>query len=386
MTQIYLNNAATTWPKPESVASSIYDFVLNSGANLARGTASKRDIETLDDVYTCRSMLAELFDGYEKHNPKYVTLTKNVTESINIILKGILKPGMKVVTSSMEHNAVIRPLRELEKSCVDFDILQCSMRGYLDPKKVDIALENGADLAIFSHCSNVSGSLQDIEAISEICAKHSVPLVVDCAQTAGIIPISTASLELAALCFTGHKGLLGPQGTGGIIWNPDFARRCETLIEGGTGSLSHDEHQPEVMPDKFEAGTPNMPGIVGLLSALKWIESIGISKIYSKKEKLGKKLEEGLRSIKGLRMLGPCEDDERLFVYAFNIDNKDNAVLAMELPEKYGIETRPGLHCAPLAHRTLGSYPEGALRISPGYFNTEEEIDKTINALKTLAK
>ncbi|NLV81968.1 MAG: aminotransferase class V-fold PLP-dependent enzyme, partial [Synergistaceae bacterium] len=131
MTQIYLNNAATTWPKPKSVASSIYDFILNSGANLARGTASKRDIETLDDVYTCRSMLAELFDGYEKNNPKYVTLTKNVTESINIILKGILKPGMKVVTSSMEHNAVIRPLRELEKSCVDFDILQCSMRGYL---------------------------------------------------------------------------------------------------------------------------------------------------------------------------------------------------------------------------------------------------------------
>lgn len=386
MSSIYLNNAATTWPKPKSVASSIYNFVESSGANLARGTTSRRDIETLDDVYNCRSMLAELLGGYEKQNPKYVTFTKNATESINTVLKGILKPGMKVLTSSMEHNAVIRPLRELEKDSIYTTILQCSMRGYLDSKKVENALKEGADLAIFSHCSNVSGSLQNIETISEICAKYNVPLVIDAAQTAGIVPIDVASMKLAALCFTGHKALLGPQGIGGIVWHPDFARKCATLIEGGTGSFSSEEHQPEQLPDKFEAGTPNMLGVVGLLSALKWIESIGIFKIHSKEKKLGKRLEEGLRSIKGLRILGPCEDDARLSVYAFNIDNKDNAVLAMELSEKYGIETRPGLHCAPLAHRTLGSFPEGALRISPGYFSTEEEIDKTINAIKALSK
>ena len=382
---IYLNNAATTWPKPLETALAVYRFITERGANLARGAASERDIESLDEVFTCRAELAALLGGYEKRSARYVTLTANITESLNIILKGVLRPGMRVVTSSMEHNAVIRPLRALEEAGVKLDIVQCSMRGYLDPKSLDRALEDGADLAVISHCSNVSGSLQDLPAIAEVCAKRRVPLVVDSAQTAGIVPLDAQALGLAALCFTGHKGLFGPQGTGGIVWKPEFAERCAPFIEGGTGSLSHEERQPAAMPDKFEAGTPNLPGISGLLASVRWIKKTGMDKIRAKEEELGQRLEAGMRNISGLRVLGPAEGGRRLPVYSINIDGRDNAMLARSLVDDYGIETRPGLHCAPVAHRTLGSFPEGALRLSPGYFNTAEEIDAAIEALRKLA-
>ena len=382
---IYLNNAATTWPKPLETAQAVYRFITERGANLARGAASERDIESLDEVFTCRAELAALLGGYEKRSARYVTLTANITESLNIILKGVLRPGMRVVTSSMEHNAVIRPLRALEEAGVKLDIVQCSMRGYLDPKSLDRALEDGADLAVISHCSNVSGSLQDLPAIAEVCAKRRVPLVVDSAQTAGIVPLDAQALGLAALCFTGHKGLFGPQGTGGIVWKPEFAERCAPFIEGGTGSLSHEERQPAAMPDKFEAGTPNLPGISGLLASVRWIKKTGMDKIRAKEEELGQRLEAGMRNISGLRVLGPAEGGRRLPVYSINIDGRDNAMLARSLVDDYGIETRPGLHCAPVAHRTLGSFPEGALRLSPGYFNTAEEIDAAIEALRKLA-
>ena len=386
MMSIYLNNAATTWPKPQSVPDAIYDFIANRGANVARGSASIRDLQSLDNVFTCRQKLAELLGGYKKRDPRFITLTSNVTESINIIIKGFLRPGMRAITTSMEHNAVIRPLRraECEGACVD--ILQCSMKGYLDPAFLKKNLSEGADIAIINQCSNVSGSLQNIDDIAQVCKESNVPLVVDCAQTAGIIPISAEDLGVAALCFTGHKGLFGPQGTGGIVWDPEFAKRCTTLYEGGTGSLSHEEFQPYQMPDKFEAGTPNLPGIAGLLASLEWIEKEGIKKIREHEDYLGKKLKEGLMGIKGLKIIGPGHDDQRLPVYSININGMDNAKIARDLSDIYGIETRPGLHCAPLAHRTLGTFPEGALRISPGYFNTEDEIDLTINALAEISK
>ena len=269
---IYLNNAATTWPKPQIVPEAIYDFIVNRGANVARGSASTRDIQSLDNVFTCRQKLAELLGGYKKHVPRFITLTSNITESINIIIKGFLQPGMRVITTSMEHNAVVRPLRRAEKEGVFVSVIQCSLKGYLDPVLLRKNLSEGADLAIINHCSNVSGSLQNIYDVAEVCKASNVPLVVDCAQTAGIVKISAEDLGAAALCFTGHKGLFGPQGTGGIVWDPEFAKRCTPLYEGGTGSLSHEEFQPSQMPDKFEAGTPNLPGITGLLASLEWIE------------------------------------------------------------------------------------------------------------------
>lgn len=383
---IYLNNAATTWPKPPCVPDAIYDFIANRGANVARGSASMRDIQSLDNVFTCRQKLAELFDGYQKCDPRFITLTSNVTESINMIIKGFLKPGMRAVTSSMEHNSVLRPLRRAENEGVALDIIQCSLKGYLDPALLKKNLSGGADIAIINHCSNVSGSLQNIQDIAEVCRASNVPLVVDCAQTAGIIGISAQALGAAALCFTGHKGLFGPQGTGGIVWDPEFAKICSPLFEGGTGSISHEEFQPSQMPDKFEAGTPNLPGIAGLIASLEWIENEEIDKIRKHEDRLGKMLEEGLMKINGLRIIGPGSDDPRLPVYSVNIKGMDNAKLARDLSDIYGIETRPGLHCAPLAHRTLGTFPEGALRISPGYFNTADDINLAVSALRELAK
>lgn len=383
---IYLNNAATTWPKPPCVPDAIYDFIANRGANVARGSASMRDIQSLDNVFTCRQKLAELFGGYQKCDPRFITLTSNVTESINMIIKGFLKPGMRAVTSSMEHNSVLRPLRRAENEGVALDIIQCSLKGYLDPALLKKNLSGGADIAIINHCSNVSGSLQNIQDIAEVCRASNVPLVVDCAQTAGIIGISAQALGAAALCFTGHKGLFGPQGTGGIVWDPEFAKICSPLFEGGTGSISHEEFQPSQMPDKFEAGTPNLPGIAGLIASLEWIENEGIDKIRKHEDRLGKMLEEGLMKINGLRIIGPGSDDPRLPVYSVNIKGMDNAKLARDLSDIYGIETRPGLHCAPLAHRTLGTFPEGALRISPGYFNTADDINLAVSALRELAK
>ncbi|WP_392438956.1 aminotransferase class V-fold PLP-dependent enzyme [Cloacibacillus evryensis] len=385
MRHIYLNNAATTWPKPQEVPQSVFDFMTRSGANAARGSASERDIKSLDIIFTARARSAKLFGGYAKANPKYVTLTANVTHSLNIVIKGFLKPEMRVVTTSMEHNSVVRPLRELQKQGVLVDVLQCSLRGYLPPKALSEALLEKTDLVVMTHCSNVCGSVQPLEEAAEICARRGVPLVVDCAQTGGLLPVDARELGLAALCFTGHKGLFGPQGTGGIVWNPEFAERCAPLSVGGTGSLSHEETQPALMPDKFEAGTPNLPGMAGLDAALEWLEKTGVAEIAAKEEKLGRRLEEGLLSIDGIRLLGAAGGSgPRLPVYAFNIDGMDNGTLARALSDQYGIESRPGLHCSPLAHRTLGTFPEGALRLSPGYFNTEEEIDYTVAAINEL--
>ena len=386
MRKVYMNNAATTWPKPQEVPDAVYAFMTRDGANASRGSASERDIKSLDILFTARAKAAKLFGGYAKANPKYVTLTSNVTHSLNIVIKGFVKSGMRVVTTSMEHNSVIRPLREAQKSGVAVEVIQASLRGYVDPKKFSEAALERTDLAVVSHCSNVCGSVQPVEEIAEICAKRGIPLVVDCAQTGGILPLNASELGLAALCFTGHKGLFGPQGTGGIVWKPEFAEQCSPLMEGGTGSLSHEETQPDVMPDKFEAGTSNLPGFAGLDAALDWIERTGIEAIREREEKLGARLEEGLLSIKGLRLLGSARGESpRLPVYAFNVDGKDNGEFANDLSMTYGIEGRPGLHCAPLAHRTLGTFPEGALRLSPGYYTTEDEIDYTIESIRALA-
>ncbi|HDQ93438.1 MAG TPA: aminotransferase class V-fold PLP-dependent enzyme [Synergistetes bacterium] len=384
---IYLNNGATTWPKPPGVAEAVSGFITGRGANLARGSSSGRDIDTLDLVTSARMELASLFGGYGKADSRYVTFTSNVTESLNVVLKGFLRPGMHAATTSMEHNSVIRPLRRLESEGVRVTILECDRRGFLDPGDLESLFRSQkVDLFVLSHASNVCGTIQPLEDIATLCRGAGVPCVLDSAQTAGVLPIDTSALGLAALCFTGHKGLMGPQGIGGIVWAPDFAKSVSTFIEGGTGSFSDEETHPEKMPDRFEAGTPNLPGTAGLFAALKWISSTGITEIYKREKELGKKFHEGIRDLKGLRIYGMDGDTGRLAVYGMNFSGLDNGTAAMELSERWGIETRPGLHCAPRAHRTLGSFPQGALRISIGYFNTEVEVDKAIEALASLAK
>ena len=379
----YLNNAATTWPKPECVIDSVRDFMLTGGANSSRGSNSQRDMKTMNIILDCRIKLAEFFGAYDD-DPMNVTFTANITEALNVVLRGYLREGMSVLTSSMEHNAVMRPLRALESHGVNVGVVKADSRGliHIDDFKRELTSEK-YDLAVMTHASNVCGTVQPVEEIAEICRECSVPLVLDTAQTAGVIPISAYELGLSALCFTGHKSLMGPQGTGGIIWNPEFAAKVEPIITGGTGSYSHLETQPEDMPDKFESGTPNLPGIAGLNSALEWLNVTGLQKISERENDTGRYFLERLKEIDGVILSGMPEMMNRLPVFALNISGKDNGILADEL-SRLGYETRPGLHCAPLAHKTLGTFPQGALRVSPGYFTEEEDIDGFIEALKSL--
>ena len=358
-------------------------FIKNGGANFSRGSTSERDLATMDIVIECRERLAGFF-GVD--DSRLVTFTSGVTESVNVVLKGFLRPGMTALTSSMEHNAVIRPLRSLEKQGVNVTVLPCDPFGYLEDEPMRKALAGKPDLFVMSHASNVCGSVQDLGHVAALCAEHSVPLVVDAAQTAGVVPVNASDPGLAALCFTGHKGLLGPQGTGGIVWRGDFAALCAPLIEGGTGSFSHDEHQPEALPDKFESGTMNIPGIAGLLAGISYIEDVGIEEIARIEARLESRLASGLSGIDGLTVHGADGSRTRTAVLAMNFARIDNAGAAQILSSEYGIESRPGLHCSPLGHGTLGTLPGGALRISPGCFNTLREMDYALDALNSIAQ
>ncbi|MDO4785698.1 MAG: aminotransferase class V-fold PLP-dependent enzyme [Fretibacterium sp.] len=381
MASVYLNNAATTWPKPPSVGATMADFLSRGGANLGRGTSSSRDMGTLNSVLDCRFRLAALLGGWEGGDPRWVTFCANVTEALNVVLRGFLRPGMSVLTSSMEHNAVVRPLRALEASGVAVTLLPCGTDGALDPRALSEALSSRRfDLVVLAHASNVCGTIQPLGEIAALCSAAGVPLVLDSAQTAGVLPIDAASLGLAALCFTGHKGLMGPQGVGGVLWNPEFAERVEPLVLGGTGSYSHMEEQPRELPDRFESGTPNLPGIVGLHASLGWIAETGLDRIAAREHELGERLMEGLARIGGVVLYGRRSMEGRLPVLALNVDGVDNGMLADALSQE-GFETRPGLHCAPVAHRTLGSFPQGSLRVSPGYFTTPQEIELFLEAL-----
>ncbi|GHS85087.1 cysteine desulfurase [Synergistales bacterium] len=386
---VYLNNAATSWPKPEPVTGAVLDFLTNGGANLARGSSGKRDVGAMSLVLDCRIKVALLLGGYGK-DPNLVTFCPNVTGALNTVLKGFfdhkMKSGRKVrfITTSMEHNALARPLCALESRGAELVVLPCSTTGALDASALDAALSANAagnkmrgfdDMVVLSHASNVCGTVQPLEDIAAVTRRRRAPLVVDSAQTAGVIPIDAASLGLAALCFTGHKALMGPQGTGGVLWSPDFALEVSPLTEGGTGSFSHLLTQPPVLPDKFESGTPNLPGIAGLSAALSWLAATGIDNIASRERELGEFFLARLRRARGVTLYGlPDMSENRLSVFAFNVSARDNGILAGRLADA-GFDTRPGLHCAPLAHRTLGSFPEGSLRVSIGYFNTKDEIE-----------
>ncbi|MDR1377884.1 MAG: aminotransferase class V-fold PLP-dependent enzyme [Synergistaceae bacterium] len=408
---VYLNNAATTWPKPPGVAVAMADFLTRSGANLGRGSSSRRDLATLNMVLDCRIAISKLLGGYDDGNPQYVTFCSGVTEALNVTLKGFLRPLLadearrkrgripRVLSTSMEHNAVVRPLRALEREGVSVVFLECGLEGALDSELLEKTLkgENGDfDLMVLSHASNVCGTVQPLEKIARLCRGAKLPLVVDTAQTAGLLPLSATELGVGALCFTGHKGLMGPQGIGGIVWNPEFASRVAPLVEGGTGSYSHVETQPLDMPDKFEAGTPNLPGIAGLCAALEWLDKQGIHAIAERENELGGRFLKELRETEGALLYGRPTMEGRLPVFSVNFLDPfggflDNGLLADRLLGLEGngtefyksFETRPGLHCSPLAHRTLGTFPHGSLRISPGYGNKPEEIDALWEAMRS---
>ena len=382
MDYIYLDNASTSFPKAPNVASAMADYITNRGININRGSyALAYDVE--DIIYTTRQRLNTLFNG---HDPSHVIFTQNVTMSLNMVIKGLLKSGDHVLVSSMEHNAVMRPLTQLLDKGITFDIIPCDKMGSIQLESMDSLIRPNTVALIINHASNVCGTIQPLESIGSICKTHNLQFIVDAAQTAGVIPIDVKACHIDALCFTGHKGLLGPQGIGGIILTKEMAQTLVPLIAGGTGSFSHLETMPTHMPDAFEAGTLNLPGIIGLNEGLSYIESQRMENIHNHELALTQAFLEGLQSIDVVNIIGKQDIQDRTAVVSITIDSMDPASIAYELESTYHIMTRVGLHCAPRAHQTLGTYPEGTVRFSFGYANTLKDVESALSALQRIAK
>ena len=382
MNYIYLDNASTTFPKAPNVASAMADYITNCGININRGSYSLAyDVE--DIIYTTRQRLHTLFNG---HDPSHVIFTQNVTMSLNMVIKGLLKAGDHVLVSSMEHNAVMRPLTQLLDEGITFDTIPCDFTGSIQMDSIEPLIRPNTVALIINHASNVCGTIQPLKSIGPICKAHNLQFIVDTAQTAGVIPIDVKACHIDALCFTGHKGLLGPQGIGGIILTKEMAQNLTPLIAGGTGSFSHLETLPTHMPDAFESGTLNLPGIIGLNEGLAYIESQGMENIHNHELVLTQSFLEGLQSIDGINIVGKQNIQDRTAVVSITIDGMDPANIAYELESTYHIMTRVGLHCAPRAHQTLGTYPEGTVRFSFGYANTLKDVESALSALNTIVK
>ncbi len=384
MKKIYLDQASTTYPKPECVAKAVYEYMTGNGSNINRG-CYENAYDTEEVVLETRELLCELFDGPDCKN---VVFTKNVTESLNVVLKGFLKPGDHVLVSSMEHNAVMRPIRQLEKNGVEFDRVPCSEQGELKLQSMEALLRQNTKAVVMMHASNVCGTILPLKEVGAFCKTHGLKFIADCAQTAGTMPISMKEMNIDILCFTGHKGLYGPQGIGGFILQEEMISAMTPLLSGGTGSISHTEEIPEFMPDRFEPGTMNLPGIFGLNSALGWINEVGIENIYNKERILTRLFLEEIGKLdpKGekIKLVGKKTEEGRTAVVSIQTPGRDVSEVAYLLDKNYGIMTRVGLHCAPSAHQTLGTYPTGTVRFSFGYFNTEEEVLFAVKALEEI--
>lgn len=384
MRKIYLDNASTTFPKPKEVAEAVYHYMTQVGSNVSRGGYDNA-YRTEELVYETRQNLTDLFNAPDCKN---VIFTKNITESLNIILKGFLHLGDHVLVSSMEHNAVMRPLVQLRQKNISFTRVPCSHNGTLDVNDLAKYLQPNTRLVVMTHASNVCGTVLPIEKVGHFCQEHHLKFVVDTAQTAGVWPIDMQKMHIDALAFTGHKGLLGPQGIGGFILHEDMIEKIEPLISGGTGSISHTEEIPHFMPDRFEAGTMNLPGIIGLNAGLNWLKQTTCSAVKQHELMLTQYFLDGIASLNNENILiaGRRDISQRTGVVSIQVKNREIAQLAYELDDKFGIMTRVGLHCAPSAHKTLGTYPQGTIRFSFGWWNTREDIEAAVNALEILTK
>ena len=376
MHTVYLDNAATSFPKPPTVGARMREYVDEVGASVNRGSyqaAQQAELVTL----RLRQRLCALFRFAD---PAHVILTPGNTWGLNMLLLGALRRGDHVLVSAMEHNAVMRPLTQLAKHGVAFDRIPCDAEGRLQADRIETMLRPNTRLVLLAHASNVSGTVQDAAAVGEICAARGIPFALDAAQTAGHIP-----LHLSALSVPAHKGLMGPQGIGALLLRPDFAKTIEPLVSGGTGSVSDSEDIPLYLPDRFEPGTPNLPGIYGWEAALEYLEGITVEAVAAHDRALTARLLGGLREIPGVALIGPDSVENRVGVFSLDFPGKDNAEIAARLEEGFGILTRCGLHCAPSAHRTLGTFPRGTVRLSLGWFNTEADIDRALRAIKAVS-
>ncbi|WP_282192482.1 aminotransferase class V-fold PLP-dependent enzyme, partial [Romboutsia ilealis] len=377
---IYLDNAATTFPKPEAVYDAVMDCMKNYCANPGR-SGHKLAMKSAREIYDARENIAKLFNI---DNPMNIVFTNNATDSLNLAIKGIVNSGDHIITTSMEHNSVIRPIKALEKLGIENTIVQCDKDGFLDVKDLKKAIKPNTKLIVTTHASNVCGTLIDIKTVSEIAKLHNILYLVDASQTAGVYNIDLKEVYADMLAAPGHKGLLGPQGTGILYIREGL--NINILKEGGTGSKSEDLFQPDLFPDKYESGTHNTPGIAGLNEGVKFILKEGINKIKEHEEELCRYMLERLNEVPNIKIYGTKDANKRASVIAVNIGNMDSGEITFLLDNEYDIATRSGIHCAPLAHKTLGTFEQGAVRFSMGYFNTKEEIDKAIEALKEISK
>ena len=379
MDTIYLDNAATSFPKPEGVSTAMKTYMDCVGATINRsvyGSAQDAGLVTLQ----LRQRLKSLF-----HFPEPVThviLTPGATWGLNMVIKGFLKKGDHCIVSSMEHNAVMRPLLQLEG--VEFDRIPCNREGLLNPADVEKLIRPNTRLLVMAHGSNVCGSVQDAKAVGEICRKHGIAFVLDAAQTAGHYPVDFEEFGLSALCVPGHKGLVGPSGIGALLMTDAFAKALNPIVAGGTGSASDSEYLPDYLPDRFESGTPNLPGIYGWEAALQYVESRGVEALRAHEMALCQRFLEGLSSIEGVALCGTKDLNRRVGVVSVDFLHKDNAEAAFELEMDYGILTRCGLHCAPSAHKTLDTFPRGTVRFSLGFSSTEADVDAALCAIRSI--
>ena len=376
---IYFDNAATSFPKPECTQKAVSEYIKH-GVNINR-SSYKIAYDAEEMVYDTRKMLCSMF-GYD--DAACAVFTPNVTTALNTAIKGLLDTGDHVITSSVEHNAVMRPLRELESARAKISLIPSDSEGNMITDEIEPLIRHNTKAMVITHASNVLGTIQPIKHIGEICKKHDILLIVDTAQTAGAFEIDSKNIDV--LCFTGHKGLMGPQGIGGFIAKRSAAEKMKPLISGGTGSLSHLETMPDFLPDKFEAGTLNLPGIAGLNASLKFLWEKGIENIAKHELKLTKLFLNGLAGENRINIYGRKDTINRTGTVSVSIDGIDNAIAALRFEEEYGILTRVGLHCAPSAHKTAGTYPAGTVRFSFGLFNTEEEVITAVKALKSIRK
>ncbi|MDD2732708.1 MAG: aminotransferase class V-fold PLP-dependent enzyme [Desulfuromonadaceae bacterium] len=372
---MYLDNAATSFPKPDTVHEAVLHAMRTVGASPGRG-GYRQSLEAGRILFQAREAVAGLFSIPDSSR---VIFTQNATGALNLALQGTLVAGDHVITTSMEHNSLLRPLYALQNNGIELSIVPAGSDGVVSVEAIHHALQVNTRMIAVNHVSNVCGAIQPIQELAEICRRCGALFLVDAAQSAGYLPINVEKYAIDLLAVPGHKGLLGPGGTGLLYVAPHV--QLKPVVYGGTGTHSTAEEQPQVMPDGFEAGTHNLPGIAGLLAGIAFIGDVGISVIHQHERALLSLVEQALREISGVTIYGPENPSDRCSVLSFTASGVDSVLLATELDYGFDIAVRAGLHCAPLAHRTLGTLPGGTVRISPGWFTTREEIAFFSNAV-----
>lgn len=380
MEKIYFDNGSTSFPKAPGVGDAIRDIIEHGAYNINRG-GYEGAYEVADMVLTTREQLCRLFHFSESRN---VVFTPSITYSLNYVIKGLLKPGDHVIVSSMEHNGLMRPLVQMAHQGVSFDAAQADRDGVLDLQKVEDLIRPNTRAVMMLHASNLCGTMLPIQQVGEICARHGLIFVVDTAQTAGVFPIDMEKMHIDALCFTGHKGLRGPQGVGGMLLRDELCLQMTPLISGGTGSRSDSEEVPDFMPDRFESGTMNLPGIAGLHRALTYLEEYGMENIARQELAICQRFIDGALTLPDTRVVGKLTTQDRAAIVSLDFQKMDNAEVSFLLDNQYGVMTRCGLHCAPRAHKSLGTFPQGTVRFSFSHHNTPEEVDTCIEGLRKI--